>query len=158
MAPTTPLRYEILTRIADRLRAIQKPAYHATFLPDAVSIDARVSLLTEPVAKPFALVTAVPDGGERRYLGANQIRDVLAYEVQMVDDADPLSGTDGIARAEALAADVEAAMVADISLGGLVVDVKCQPPQVFVGVGSGVVLVVLPLLVTTHRTYGEPYV
>jgi hypothetical protein len=123
-----------------------------------VTIDARVSLLTEPVGKPYALVLAVPDGGERRYLGANQIRDVLAYEVQMVDEADAVSGVAGITRAEQLAADVEAAIVADISLGGLVVDVKLQPPQVFVGVGSGLVLVVQPLLVTHHREYGVPYV
>lgn len=156
--PTTPYRFEILTRLADRVRAIQKPAYHTTFAPGSVSIDARVNLLTEQVDRPFALVVAVPDGGERRYLGANQLRDVLAYEVQVVDDADLVDGVTGQRRGEELAADLEAAIVADISLGGLVVDVKLGRPEVFVQVGTTTVIVVQPALVTHHREYGGPNV
>jgi hypothetical protein len=160
VTPTRPLRLEILDRLAGRMRAITGPAagYFRTFGPDAVTVDPRVNLLTLAGPRPFCLVAAVPDGGERRYLGANQVRDVIAYELQIIDEGDLLDGASGPQRAEEVNADVEQAIVADISLGGLVVDVKLQPPQVFVQIGAGTVIVVIPALVTTHRSYGDAHV
>ena len=157
--PAKSQRQRIIEALQTKLRAIDAasglyhyPVAHAS----QVSIDPTDNVLTVNGAElPFYVIEPTPDGS-REFYPAMQIVDQVEFNVQCrkdCEDADPA------ARAttwENLIADVEVALTQDVTLGGLVYDVRLGTPRPFVGVGSNIVVVVQPVTVRLHRTYGEP--
>lgn len=156
MADSTRLR--ILKAIQAGLQAIAGGAYHyPVAAATSVTIDPTVNVLTSvPADLPLYIVEPTPDG-DRRFDPAmqlvNKMRGTITGRMDMTDVTDPA----GRATVwENMAADIELALSADVTLGGLVYDLRLMEPAPFVGVGSGVVILVQPWEARVHRTYGAP--
>jgi hypothetical protein len=123
---------------------------------EQVTIDP-VNVLTATMADgPLYVIEPTPEG-TRQFWPAMQLqnafRGTITGRMDVSDIVDPL------ARAttwEHLAADLEKAFAVDVTLGGLVYDLRLLEPQPFVGVGSPVVILVQPWEARVHRTYGAP--
>lgn len=157
MADST--RLQILKAIQALLQGMTGAAYHyPTTVADMVTIDPTVNALTHTAVpdQPLYIVEPTPEG-TRTFWPAmqlvNEFRGTITVRKDISDVVDPL------ARAtvwENLAADIEVALSADVTLGGLVYDVRLLEPAPFVGVGSPVVILVQPWEARLHRTYGAP--
>lgn len=153
------LRLQVLKALKAALEQINGPVggfvYNVTH-ESMVTLDPTVNLMTvNNVDLPMFVVEPTPDGN-RDFHPAMQVRDVFRVNVHARADADEANP---MARAqvwEDLAADVERALAANVTLDSLVYDCRCLQPAPFVGVGSPVVIVVIPLEIRFHRTYGAP--
>jgi hypothetical protein len=123
-------------------------------------IDPTINLLTDVVDTPFALIEPTVDS-ERFYEPADQTLELFRGNVTMKHAVSDL--LDRVARitvAEHLIADLERAVCNDAvggsSFGGLCIDTRLMASQSFVGIGSPIVLVVVPFTQRHRRTYGAP--
>lgn len=155
--PNKSVRQRIIEAVRDRLRLIAGAAYHYPLThASQVSIDPTDNILTHNGADlPFYVVEPTPDGG-REFFPAMQLVDQLDLNVHVRKDADEGDPAARMTVWENLAADIEVALTQDVTLGGLCYDVRLGTPRPFVGVGSGIVMLVQPVSVRLHRTYGEP--
>ena len=155
MADSTRLR--ILKNLQSTVQGITTGGgYNYTVPPTSVVLDPTVNILTVNGDLPYVIIEATPDGGIT-YYPAEQKREVFKVNLVARVDAD---ASDPLSRAtawEKLAADFERALTRDHTRGGNAVDTRLGTPAPFVGVGSSVVVVVVPVEVRFHRTYGEPY-
>lgn len=163
-----PIQLRILQHIQASLRQIRvADGYGWTVKPERVVLDP-VSILTAPgdcSTSPFLVVEPTPSG-VRRFEPAEQLRD--EFEVTVMARIDCV-GSDPDRRYTAglrLEADIERALVclpsqggtADITRGGLVSDTRLRKASIFQGAGATdqTVIVVVPILMPIHRTYGVP--
>jgi hypothetical protein len=156
--PATASQRKLITEaIVTALRAITGAEYHYPVLNAAcVDADPTVNLLTVNGADlPRYVVECTPDG-EREFFPAMQLRDFVQFNVHVRKDAASAEAHARMETWENLGADIEKALTVDVTLGGLVYDVRVAQPRPFVGVGSAIVIVVNPVRVSLHRTYGEP--
>jgi hypothetical protein len=153
-----PIRLRVLKAMQAVVRGMTTTAYHYPVTnPANVTLDPTFNLFLQAgLDLPSFIVEPEPEGA-RNFFPSMQVQDFMRGTVTArMDVADTV---DPAARAtvwENLAADLEAAFAIDVTLGGLVYDVRLLTPQPFVGVGSGVVGLIQPWEARMHRTYGEP--
>lgn len=155
MADST--RLQILKALQTTLQGMTGTGYHyPVTVPEQVTIDP-VNVLTVPLIDgPLYVIEPTPEG-TRQFWPAMQLvngfRGTITARFDVTDIADPQ------ARAtvwENLAADLETALAVDVTLDGLVYDLRLLEPAPFVGVGSPTVILVQPWEARLHRTYGSP--
>jgi hypothetical protein len=121
-----------------------------------VSLDPTVNLLTHAGPDlPFYQIEPTPDGSRTFYQGEQLVEEFIV-NVCARFDADV---TDPLAKMQAwenLAADLEIALEADMTRGGFACDTRCGVPQPFTGVGSSIVITVIPVTMKIYRRYGVP--
>jgi hypothetical protein len=155
---TKSVRQRIIEAIQDALQAIDNSgAYHYPVnSPTQVSIDPTDNVLTVNGADlPFYVVEPTPDGS-RTFYPAMQLVSEFELNIHARKDSEDGDPSSRVTTWENLAHDIEKALAVDVTLGGLVYDVRVGEPRPFVGVGSNIVVVVNPVTVRLHRTYGEP--
>ena len=156
---TDPLRQRIIAAIVAAMRAnITGSDYHFPVLSSKqVTSDPTTNLLTwNGYDLPMHVVEPTPDA-VREFYPATQIRDEFNLNITSRMDVSDTADPDlRMQTWEKLAADVERALAQDVTLGGLVYDVRVMPPRPFVGIGSPIVIVACPVSVRYHRAYGEP--
>lgn len=158
--PDSPKRLQILQAIQTRLQAITGAGYHyPVTVATNVTIDPTVNVLTAAVApsdQPLYIVEPTPEG-TRQFWPAMQL--VNGFRGTITARKDVTDSDDPAAKAtiwENLAADIETTMAVDVTLGGLVYDIRLLEPAPFIGVGSPIVVLVQPWEARLHRTYGAP--
>jgi hypothetical protein len=109
-----------------------------------------------PGNSPLYVVEPDPNGRRDFHPAMQVVEFVRGTITGRRDVGDVLDPNARAAAWEGMAADVEKALAADVTLGGLLYDLRLMPPQPFVGVGSPIVMVVVPFEARLHRTYGEP--
>lgn len=157
---TDPLRLRIIAALVAALRTnITGSDYHYPLQTPSVQVsdDPTTNVLTwNGYDLPLHVIEPTPDN-LREFYPAMQVREEfnlnITSRVDVVDLADPGAR---MAAWERVAADVERALGVDVTLGGLVYDVRVMPPRPFVGIGSPIVIVASPVSVRYHRTYGTP--
>ncbi len=154
---TTSQRQLIIEALQAALRAISGGDYHYP-LTDAsqVTVDPGMQLLGPVLSDlPLYVLETTPDGS-KTYQPAKQILEVVRVNIHARYDADPVHPASKLAVFENLKADMERALTVDITLGGLVCDVRLLTAAEFVGMGSPVVIVTQPVEARFSRTYGSP--
>lgn len=158
--PNASTRLQVLQAIQTRLQAISGASYHYPVTVAAnVTIDPTVNVLTAGIAPgdlPLYVVEPTPEG-TRQFWPAMQL--VNGFRGTITARKDVTDSDDPAAKAtiwENLAADIEVALSADVTLGGLVYDIRLLEPAPFIGVGSPIVVLVQPWEARLHRTYGAP--
>lgn len=163
-----PIQLRILQHLQASLRSIRvADGYTWTVKPERVFLDP-INMLTaagDCTDNPIVAVEPTPNG-ERRFEPAEQLRD--EFEVTVMARVDT-KGSDPDRRYTAalqLEADIERALVclpsqggtADITRGGLVSDTRLRKASVFFdgGATGQTVILVVPILMPIHRTYGVP--
>jgi hypothetical protein len=151
------VRLQVLKNLQTTLQGMTGAGYHYPVGDNSqVSLDPTVNMLTRGGPDlPFFLIEPTPDGN-REFYPSEQIVENLIVNISARYDAasdDPLSK---VTVWENLAADLEVALEADVTRGGLVVDTRCSTPQPFTGVGSNVVILVQPVIMKLYRRYGTP--
>ena len=139
-------------------QGITGAAYHFPVTnPKSVTLDPTFNVMVAPgVDLPLYVIEPDPDSG-REFYPAMQIRDVMTGTITGRMDVGDVIDPDARANAwEKMAADLEKAYAVDVTLAGLVYDLRLKTPAPFVGVGTDVVMVVVPWEARMHRTYGEP--
>ncbi len=150
-------RGQILDALMTRVKAMSiATGYHYDVQDSSVQCEPVNILLIPGTALPFFLVELSP--GNREYQNANQVeifnRFVVTYRVDV-------AGTDPQRKVQAgenLLGDLERTFQVDITLGGLVFDLRMEEPDgPMVGLGSDTKVVGLVELVAHHhREYGLP--
>lgn len=150
-------RLALLKAMRDRLAAITVDGgYHFDW--QHVSLDPGVNPLTAvpPGVTPWALIEPTPDG-QRTYFPADEVLVLFRGVITVRHDVpDALDALGRVTVWEQLIADIERAVVEDVSFGGLCIDTRLSEPQPIVGIGSPMVLVVQPWEIRLRRTYGQP--
>ena len=149
----------MLKAIQAALRAISGASYnYPVAAPASVSLDPTMNMLTATgVDLPLYVVEPDPNG-RRDFHPAMQVVDFFRGTITARMDAVE-SAVNPLARAivwEGLASDIEKALAVDVTLGGLVYDIRLLTPQPLVAVGSEIVVLVQPFEARLHRTYGAP--
>jgi len=148
---------QILAAIAAKLRTMTVAGgYHYDVKATSV-VTELVNILTIPETElPFFMVEPTP-GGIRDWQPANQIEVILPV---LITGRVMANGTASDRKFQAglnLLGDVERALTQDITLGGLLFDLRVQPAEPLVGLGNDNQVVVMPeVLCHCHRTYGVP--
>lgn len=128
------------------------PVRHAS----AVTLDVTVNLTTvNNVDLPFTVIEPTPEGTKTYHPGEHLV-EIFRVNLHRRYDADAGDQATKATVWEHLAADLERALTADVTLSGLVYDTRLLTPQPFVGVGSNVVILVQPIEMRVHRGYGTP--
>lgn len=156
--PTASKRRRIIDAILAVLRGMtDESVYHyPVTTPEAVTADPAVNPLTEDnVDLPFYKVEPTPEG-RREFFPAMQLVENFRLNIMARYDADTSDPLSRMVVWENLAADLEVALAVDITLGGLAYDVRVLEPQPVIVVGSATVVLMQPIEVRYHRTYGVP--
>lgn len=155
----SPLRLRILEALQTRLRGIDGQGnYYFAFKSGSVVLEPTANILTLPPTEcPGAVIEPTPEGS-RFFMPAFRMRN--QFQVSITAFADAPGGTSTSRRAETwekLIADLERAITTDITLGGLVIDMRLQEPTPGFDLGASPrVVVVQPLVCNVIRAYGEP--
>lgn len=154
-----PIAYAILAAYQTALRAIATGSgYHYDVASASVSIDPHdhVEVLTgTKLLRPFFVCDFAP-GRQIDYFPAAQMTDVVPIDVTAADDATPLDPADRALRYTNLVADIERALTQDVTLGGLVYDVRIRDSVQAITVGAQRVVAVVHTDARVYRTYGSP--
>jgi hypothetical protein len=156
--PPDPKRLGVLKAMKAVAQGITGAAYHFPVTnPKSVTLDPTFNLMVAPgIDLPLYVIEPDPDS-TRDFYPAMQVRDVMTGTITGRKDVADVVDPDARANAwEKMAADLEKAFAVDVTLGGLVYDLRLKTPAPFVGVGTDVVMVVVPWEARMHRTYGEP--
>jgi hypothetical protein len=158
MPPLDSVRLKVQKNLQTTLQGMTDAAvYHYPVnSPSQVSLDPTVNLLTKGGPDlPFYLIEVTPDGN-REFFPSEQIVDVLTVNIIGRYDGASDDPTSKVTVWENLAADLEVALEADMTRAGLASDTRCMTPQPFTGVGSNIVIVVVPVQIKIYRQYGRP--
>ena len=115
---------------------------------------------TPSSARPFFLVQPVPEGRLEFLERSSGVREIFPIAILAVADAGNSDSADPFRKAkvwEDLIADIERAMVADVSCGGLATDVRLRAPRPMAGFGSDTTVIVEQIAeIRLYRQYGQP--
>jgi len=156
--PADPKRLAVLDAMATVARGITGASYHFPVVnPKSVTLDPTFNvMIATGVDLPLYVIEPEPES-QRDFHPAMQIRETMRGTITgRMDVADVVDPRARAAAWEKMAADLEKAYAVDVTLGGLLYDLRLMPPAPFVGVGTDVVMVVVPFEARFHRTYGEP--
>lgn len=152
-----PRRKQIIEALATRLRAITGAEYHYPVSHESqVTVDPTVNLMTsDGYDLPLYQIEPTPDG-TKEYYPADQMREFFELNIHSRYDAKDADAAARMTVWENLAHDIEKAVNVDYTFGGLVYDARLGVPRPFVGVGSNMVILIQPISMRLHRTYGAP--
>lgn len=151
-------RQDVLEKIRDVIRGMTDAGvYNFPVRADAqVTTDPTVNVLTAP-ATGLPLYTVEPQTtGAKEYQPGMHLVEVMLVNVMGRVDTTSVNPDERMQIWEGMAADLERAFAADVTLAGIVYDVRLLVVQPFVGIGSHVVAIVQPIEVRMHRAYGAP--
>jgi hypothetical protein len=151
------IRQRIIEAVQEALQGITGSEFHYP-VADAsqVSVDPTDNVLTINGADlPFYIVEPTPDGS-RTFYPAMQMVSEFELNIHARYDAETADKAAKMTVWENLAHDIEKKLAEDVTLGGLCYDVRVGEPRPFVGVGSNIVVLIQPVTIRLHRTYGEP--
>jgi hypothetical protein len=163
-----PIELRILQFLQTRVRSMTVAGgYTWNVKSDRVTLDP-VNILTgvgDCGSNPFFVIELQPSG-QRRFEPAEQLKDAIEGTIlARVDTTGSHPDRRNVAGLK-LVADLEEVLVrlpsrggtADITCGGLATDIRLRRASTFQGAGATdqSVIVVVPFLITLHRTYGRP--
>jgi hypothetical protein len=158
MPPSDPVRQLILLNLQSTLQGMtDADTYHYPVPdPSCVTLDPTRNPLTQNGADlPFYLIEPTPDT-RREWFQSEQIADDFSVNIIGRVDADPSDPLGKMKAWEKLAADLEVALEVDMTRNGHACDTRCMPVQPFTGVGSNVVIALVPVVIKIYRRYGRP--
>lgn len=157
--PTDPLDLRAVQALLTLLTGISTASgYFYDVAAGAVVMNPKEKiedLIAPDGPRPFVIIQMGANADSWRYQPADQLRVDMPVTVHWVHDAVAGSDASKAERFSRGSADVEKAICADRSLGGLVMDTRIQGRSLDDDDGR-VVWVVLPIVITFYRTYGEP--
>jgi hypothetical protein len=151
-------RGQVLERVVDRLKAITiAGGYHYTVKPGSVVTDPTNLFNVAETELPFTVVEP-SNRGDRDYHPANQLEEwfrVLLTTRLSAPGTDPHRK---VQAGENWLMDLERTLTVDITLGGLLFDLRLMAPDAAaVGLGTNHTVIVLQEVECHfHRTYGAP--
>lgn len=153
-----PLELRLVQAVQTAIRAITVAGgYFYTVEADAVKLDPNASVeeLMRPNGdRPFVLIEVQPD--EWEYSPANQCKLITRLVLHWVSDSTPTDDTSRLQTYYRGCADLEKALAADISLGGLAVDVRITERSVDYQLNGAQVWAKVAVDIRSHRTVGVP--
>lgn len=148
---------QVLNALAAKLRAMTiAGGYHYDVKPTSV-VTELVNILTVPETElPFFMVEPTP-GGMRDWHPANELEVIFPVLITARVMANGTASDRKFQAGLNLLGDLERALTQDITLGGLLFDLRVQPAEPLVGLGNDNQVLVMPeVLCHYHRTYGVP--
>ena len=112
-------------------------------------------LLGSVLHDPFFLILGEA-GRSIRYSGANQLLELVPFTIFAATDVELLDPLSKLAAIQQLHADIETALVVDVTRGGRATDTRIVDKQHDTPTGSRRVLVIVQVHVRLHRQYGAP--
>lgn len=153
-----PLEYQILADLQAALRGISVAGgYHHDVTELAVKLDADATvedLIGTWAARPFIILELLPETFS--YFPGDQIRIVLPFAAHFINDSDPTTDAAMLLEYLKLAADVEKALSADGTRGGLATDTKITARTKRAGDEGRLIWATVVGQVLENRTYGSP--
>lgn len=154
-----PIEHDIILDMQTALRAISiAGGYFHDVDSQAVSIDPadHLEILTGTLARtPFFIIEVSP-ARRMQYFPAKQLLEVIPIDITAASDAQQLDPSSRVNTFERLAADVEQALVVDITRGNRVSDTRIVDKQMGMMVGAQRVIAVVQTEVRLHREFGKP--
>lgn len=160
MAPTDPLRQQVLEAIAVKLRAITAGAlYFNTVKSTSVYTEPVVNPLTAPETEAPLFFVEPSEAGSRFYMPSMRVKNNFQVIITGVAYATgPAHTRSKMETWERLIADIEVALTRDITLGGIAVDTRVLEPTPGFDLGqTPLVTVIQPVTVDLIRTFGSPW-
>lgn len=152
-----PIELRIVQNLQTALRDISVAnGYHHDFLALAVKLDPNQdveSLIGDEGLRPFMILSLSPDAYD--YFPAKQIRLLMPFVIHAVNNSDPKEDDSKLTTYLRLCADVEKAIVVDITRGELATDTRIFEREMHEFDGQQVWAMVKGEI-RVHRTYGEP--
>ena len=154
---TKSQRQLIIEALQAALQAISGTNYHYPLSSlSQVTVDPGTQILAvNPGDLPIYVIETTPDS-VKHYQPAGQLLEIMRVNVHGRQDVDPLDPSQKLAAMENMKADIEVAVNVDLTLGGLVTDMRLLPPAEFVGMGSPITIVTQPIELRSYRAYGAP--
>ena len=153
-----PIEYLIVRDVQAALQAATVAGgYHYTIAAAAVKLDPNheVEALVAPDGpRPYVLIEVSPD--EWQYVPSNDVTLVTKLNVHWVHDTDPTADEDLLLRYYRGCADVERALMQDISRGGRAVDTRITSRTPGRDTDSAQVWATLAVEIHQVRTCGAP--
>lgn len=159
--PATSRRLAVLEAIQTALRGIDgNPTYHHKVKSTSVVLDPAVNILTVPASEsPYFIIEPTPEGS-KQHMPAGRVAHWFQVTISARGECEGGSRPNRKTEAsEKLLADIEVAIAADITLGGLVVHAILDvEPTIWYDLNPTAtsVVVVQPLRCKIIRTNGEP--
>ena len=155
--PSASQRQQAIEALQAALQAISGGNYHYPLsAATQVTVDPGTQILSvQPGDLPIYVIETTPDT-VKDYQPAGQLREIVRVNVHARQDVDPFDPSKKLEAMENLKADIEVAVNVDLTLGGLVTDVRLLSPADFVGMGSAITIVTQPIELRLYRAYGAP--
>lgn len=153
-----PIEFQIVQHLQAALLAMTVAGgYHYTMAASAVKLDPNSdieSLIAPNGPRPFSIIELGKQ--VREYQPSEQVRLVIPLVIHWVSDSSP---TDDASRMQTFfrgVADVERAIAADVTRGGLAVDTRIVSPTFDTSSDGAQVWAQIDTEITIYRTYGVP--
>lgn len=155
-----PAEYAVLANLRDAIAAIRVgDGYYYDVLGTGVKLDPNqdVDSLVDPSGpRPFVILALNGDGWT--HMPAMRARIDLEATIYWMHDSDPTRDADAIQTYLQGCADIERALVADLTRGGLVTDTRIVRRSRDTSVDGSLIVAEIGILMPMIRTYGEPSV
>jgi hypothetical protein len=153
-----PIEYRILTHLRDALAGITIGAgYHYDVRGTAVKLDPNQdvdALVGAEGPRPFVLIELTSDAWQ--HMPAMRAKIELRATVHWVHDSDPTRDADRIQTYLRGCADVERAILVDLTRDGLVTDTRITKRTFDTAIEGSMVWAAIELVMPMIRTFGEP--
>ena len=157
-----PIEFRIMQSLQTALKSINTVnGYHHTVNGFAVKLDPDhkvedlIGGANDPIGPPRPFIVLAPLPMEFNYEPANQLLMRMPFMIHAFHDSDPTDDNAKLATYHRLCADVETALAADITRGGLATDTIILTQQMRDHDGQ-FVEAQIPGQVRYRRTYGAP--
>jgi hypothetical protein len=159
-----PIEYQLLTHLRDALAAITiGEGYHYDVRGTAVKLDPNHDVDDligveggPPPPRPFVLIELTSDAWT--HMPSMRARIEVRATIHWVHDSDPTRDADRIQTYLRGCADVERAILVDLTRGGLATDTRILRRTFETSVDSSLVWGAIEIVMPTIRTFGEPNV
>ena len=152
-------RLAMLKGLQTSLRAIRvADGYHYTIRPTSVVLDRRDLATIPPTELPFFCVFS-PTPGDRGKIASKLVKEVVTVNLYGRVDANGTAEDRKTTAVENLIADIEKALVANLNLGGVAIDVWMRSPEessIALGNDNAIGLTVPVEVRLQQRPYGAP--
>jgi hypothetical protein len=153
-----PNEFRIVQNLQQALQGIAiAGGYHFDVLSTAVKLDPNCnveSLIAPGGPRPFIVIEVKPDGFT--YSPAKRTTVALPLTIHWVSDSTPTDDTSRLQTFYRGLADVERAIVADVSRGGFAIDTEITKRTYSTAVDRSQVWSMTDVEVKTRRVYGQP--
>lgn len=154
-----PIEYQVLTNLQAALQGIRiGNGYHYDVRGTAVKLDPNQDVESliggADAPRPFVLLEVLPE--RREYRPSLQIKITRPVTIHWVSESDPTRDSDRLQVFMRGCADVERAIVQDITRGGLAGDTRIEKTAFDAAVDGSQVWAQIDIEILMHRTYGQP--